>query len=99
MDREHLSFSEFQSFIDRTYGQKDQERGVASTFLWFMEEVGELASALQKTERENDDNVDLEGEFADVLGWLTTLANIRGVDLSAALHRRYLADGGRNHKT
>ena len=33
-------------------------------------------------------------EFADVLAWLTTLANITGVDLADAIHRKYVADGG-----
>jgi NTP pyrophosphatase (non-canonical NTP hydrolase) len=97
MDRAHVSFSEFQTFIEERYGTKDRERGVAKTFLWFMEEVGELASALQKSDA-GDRPTDLEGEFADVLGWLTTLANLQGVDLSDALHERYLQDGGRNHK-
>lgn len=97
MDTEHVSIADFQSFIAERYGQKDGDRGVAKTFLWFMEEVGELASALQKSEQ-GDTQVDLGGEFADVLGWLTTLANLRGVDLTSALHERYLRDGGRNHK-
>lgn len=96
MESAQLSFAEFQAFIGERYGEKDKQRGVAQTFLWLMEEVGELASALQKSETDNA--VDLEGEFADVLGWLTTLANLRGVDLSKALHHKYLQDGGRNHK-
>lgn len=98
-DRCELTFAQFQSFIRTRYGVKDQERGTAGTFLWFMEEVGELASALQK--RPGEDQAasrELAGEFADVLGWLTTLANMTGVDLEAALHDRYLRDGGRDHK-
>ena len=97
MDRAQVSYADFQAFISERYGDKDRQRGVAKTFLWFMEEVGELASALQKTE-DTQAEVDLEGEFADVLGWLTTLANLKGIDLTLALQRRYLNDGGRNHK-
>lgn len=97
MNRAQVSFADFQTFIAERYGVKDRERGVAKTFLWFMEEVGELASALQKAEDKNEKG-DLEGEFADVLGWLTTLANLQGIDLTEALHRRYLDDGGRIHK-
>lgn len=93
-----LSFAEFQDFIRTRYGAKDQERGTPKTFLWFMEEVGELASALQKRSGGEGDH-DLAGEFADVLGWLTTLANMEGVDLESALQERYLRDGGRDHKT
>lgn len=97
MDRARVSFADFQSFIEDRYGEKDRERGTPRTFLWFMEEVGELASALQKSDKD-DVQTDLAGEFADVLGWLTTLANLQGVDLTAALFERYLRDGGRNHK-
>lgn len=96
MESVELSFADFQSFIAERYGEKDNQRGVAQTFLWFMEEVGELASALQTSG--TDQSVDLQGEFADVLGWLTTLANLKGVDLTRALHQKYLQDGGRNHK-
>lgn len=93
-----LSFAQFQDFIRGRYGAKDEQRGTAKTFLWFMEEVGELASALQK--RPGKDGAgELAGEFADVLGWLTTLANMEGIDLESALHDRYLRDGGRDHKT
>ncbi len=97
MGRAQVSVADFQTFIEQRYGAKDRERGVSKTFLWFMEEVGELASALQSSE-EDKTGVDLAGEFADVLGWLTTLANIRGVDLTEALRDRYLDSGGRNHK-
>lgn len=92
-----LTFFDFQEFISERYGEKDKQRGVAKTFLWFMEEVGELASALQSPKGESDPE-ELAGEFADVLGWLTTLANLQGVDLESALRERYLRDGGRIHK-
>lgn len=97
MSASELSFSQFQDFIRQRYGAKDEERGTARTFLWLMEEVGELASALQNRSG-GEAKDDLAGEFADVLGWLTTLANMEGVDLEAALRQRYLEDGGRDHK-
>ena len=57
--------------------------------MWFVEEVGELATSLQEnapgqkpTPRQQ---ANLAEEFADVLAWLTTLANINGVDLERAL--------------
>ena len=40
--RPPLTIQEFQHWIDRVYGQKDRERGIEGTFLWFHEEVGEL---------------------------------------------------------
>ncbi len=47
--------------------------------MWFVEEVGELATALA-----GDDQQDKADEFADVLAWLYTLANISDVDLDKA---------------
>ena len=80
-----MHLRELQQLIDETYGQKDKDRGLAATFLWFSEEVGELARALNgRTSREN-----LELEFADTLAWLTTLASIAGVDLEAVAQARY----------
>ncbi|MCR4783924.1 MAG: nucleotide pyrophosphohydrolase [bacterium] len=90
-----LSFKEFQTFIRKHYQKYDAERGVGGTFLWFMEEVGELASALQncqspKHQATEAEKRNLEEEFADVLGWLSTLANMNDVDLEAAVRRKYL---------
>ena len=39
-------------------------------------------------------SANLEEEFADVLAWLATLANILDVDLTAAVQRKYLDAGG-----
>jgi NTP pyrophosphatase (non-canonical NTP hydrolase) len=47
--------------------------------MWFIEEVGELATALA-----SDDQKNKEEEFADVFAWLCTLANISDVDLEKA---------------
>ena len=41
-----LSIPDFQALIRAMYGEKDVERGVAGTFMWLIEEVGELATAL-----------------------------------------------------
>ena len=66
------------------YGDKDGRRGIEGTFMWFMEEVGELSAALRSGPSAN-----LMLEFADVLAWLATLANIAGVDLEAAMRAKY----------
>ena len=84
----------FQALIRDRYYQTDSARGVPSTFLWFMEEVGELSEALAKRERGDGDDENLREEFADVMAWMATLANITGVDLADAIHEKYLADGG-----
>ena len=62
------------------YLEKDVARGVDGTFMWLMEEVGELASALREGTHE-----ERAAEFADVLAWLTTIANVVGVDLTEAV--------------
>ncbi len=89
-----MRIAEFQQLIRDRYHETDAARGVPGTFLWFTEEIGELAHALGRRERGDGDEANLEEEFADVLAWLTTLANVTGVDLERAIERKYLADGG-----
>src|SRR4051812_2800696 len=38
---------ELQRLIREVYGAKDSARGLEGTFMWFMQEVGELATALR----------------------------------------------------
>jgi len=77
-----VTIEDFQSFIRDKYYARDSERGTPGTFMWFVEEVGELASALAGANQRNK-----EEEFADVLAWLCTLANINGVDLARAIEK------------
>ena len=79
-----ITFADFQQLIRVMYLEKDLARGVDGTFMWLMEEVGELAAALRHGTL--DEKVE---EFADVLAWLTTIANVVGVDLSEAVLRKY----------
>ena len=74
----------FQQHIEKLYYEKDAARGWAPTFVWFMEEVGELARALHRDDQEN-----LAEEFADVAAWLVSLASLRGIDLEAAAAAKY----------
>jgi NTP pyrophosphatase (non-canonical NTP hydrolase) len=80
-----MTLGELQQRIRDLFGAKDARRGVEGTFMWFMEEVGELAAAL----RDRGDPANLQLEFADVLAWLATLANIAGVDLEEAMKSKY----------
>ncbi len=89
-----MTLAELQRLIRERYYKTDSARGAAGTFLWFAEEVGELAEALGKQERGDGDLDSLSEEFADVLAWLTTLANVSGVDLTEAVERKYLDGGG-----
>ncbi len=89
-----MRLAEFQQLIRDRYHATDSARGVPGTFLWFSEEVGELAEALGHRERGDGDKANLREEFADVLAWLTTIANICEVDLEQAVREKYVDDGG-----
>lgn len=99
-DREPITLAGFQDHIRAKYYEQDNNRGTPGTFMWFVEEVGELATTLQKVRGEGgktsggSTQEDLEGEFADVLAWLCTLANINDVDLAEAVRRKYLSEDG-----
>ncbi len=81
---EGLTIRTLQRQIRQLYGAKDEARGDAATFLWLTEEFGELATALRSGTSE-----ELAFEMADVLAWLVTLANVRGIDLEAAVLKKY----------
>jgi NTP pyrophosphatase (non-canonical NTP hydrolase) len=87
-----MELREFQNFINQKYGQRDRERGIPTTFMWFIEEVGELATALA-----GDDHANKEEEFADVLAWMCTLANVSNVDLEKAIEK-YTKKGVEGYK-
>ena len=79
-----MTLDDLQDLIDKMYSDKDRERGTPATFLWFCEEVGELAAALRDGSDEQ-----IRTEFADVLAWLATLANINDVSLRGAFEAKY----------
>lgn len=101
-----LTVAAFQQLIHERYYATDNARGPAGTFLLFMEEVGELATALhdnrapasptntmgKKRAITPEERANLEEEFADVLAWLATLANITGVSLEKALEKYTVVD-------
>ena len=79
-----MTIDDLQALIEKMYSAKDRERGTAATFLWLAEEIGELATALRE-----GTHAEKCGEFADVIAWLVTLANINEVNLTEALHAKY----------
>lgn len=89
MTEKLTTIADFQQYIHDRYYETDRARGTSATFLWFIEEVGELATALH-----GEDKGNLQDEFADVLAWLCTLANINDVDITEAIHRKYVDNGG-----
>lgn len=86
-----LTVAAFQQLIRDRYYATDSARGVPGTFMWLIEEVGELATALHENAPERNPSdaqrANLAEEFADVLAWVATLANVAGVDLEQALSK------------
>ena len=82
-----MHIREFQEMMKNLYLHRDSERGVAGTYAWLVDEVEELGEALNGNDKE-----ELQKEFADVIAWLASLANITGVDLEIAALGKY------NHK-
>ena len=87
-----MTISDFQKLISDRYETRDRQCGTPATFMWFIEEVGELATALAKEDHKN-----IEEEFADVFAWLCTLANINNVDLAKAV-AKYTSGNCLGHK-
>ncbi len=83
-----LTLAAFQRHIADRYEATDRARGTPKTWMWFIEEIGELSHALAK----GDDPANLAEEFADVIAWLCTLANINDIDLARAIAEKYLGD-------
>lgn len=79
-----MEIYEFQEMMKRLYFKRDVERGIKGTFDWLFDEVLELQEALEEKDKEA-----IEKEFADVLAWLCSLANITGVDLEKASFYKY----------
>jgi NTP pyrophosphatase (non-canonical NTP hydrolase) len=79
-----MHIREFQEMMRRLYFKRDSERGVVATHAWLVDEVEELREALEKGDKEA-----AEKEFADVIAWLASLANIAGIDLEGAAVEKY----------
>jgi len=79
-----LEIKEFQSWIRDIYLTRDAARGADKTFLWLMEEVGELTRAYRRGEAAK-----VGSEIADVIAWLASVANLLNVDLETELLRKY----------
>ena len=81
-----MTIKDFQQLIAERYRKRDKARGTPKTFMWFIEEVGELATALAD---EKASKKQKEEEFADIFAWLCTLANINDVDIEKACINKY----------
>ena len=79
-----MHIREFQEMMRRLYFHRDSERGVKGTYDWLAEELEELKEALEGKDKEAT-----EKEFADVIAWLASLANITGINLEKAAIDKY----------
>ena len=79
-----MQMCEFQEMMRCIYFKRDSERGVKETYNWLVDEVKELGDAIEKRDAE-----EMELEFADVIAWLSSLANITGVNLEKAALKKY----------
>ena len=52
--------------------------------MWLVEEIGELATALREGTHQQQSE-----EFADVLAWLCTIANVMDINLTDAIAEKY----------
>ena len=82
-----MKIREFQTLMKDLYLKRDQRRGKEKTFIWLVEEVGELAKTFNKGKSFTKDYV--EGEFADIFAWLCSVANLLDVDLEKAVLNKY----------
>ena len=79
-----MSIKEFQQLMAQIYLQRDLDRGVERTFMWLVEEVGELSNSMLVGDRRQ-----VEEEICDVFAWLASLCNVLNVDLESVVSRKY----------
>lgn len=79
-----MDITNAQKLMRQIYGDRDKKRGVESTFMWLVEEIGELSEAIRKEKMES-----IKEEFADVLAWLFSLANVLNIDVSTCFMEKY----------
>jgi NTP pyrophosphatase (non-canonical NTP hydrolase) len=79
-----VTIRDFQNVMNNLYFERDKKRGVEATLNWLRDEIDELSEALNKKEKDL-----IEEEFADVLAWLASLANISNIDLQIAAMKKY----------
>ncbi len=81
-----MKISEFQDLMRKLYIHQDSKRGVKNTFIWLVEEVGELATILKGTKI---DKLKATEELADIIAWTNSIANLLDIDLEHALNDKY----------
>ncbi|MFX1573121.1 MAG: MazG nucleotide pyrophosphohydrolase domain-containing protein [Promethearchaeota archaeon] len=81
-----MKISKFQDLIKTLYFKKDKKRGLKHTFIWLIEEIGELAQLLKSTEVDKNK---VSEELADIIAWTSSIANLLEIDLELSLFQKY----------
>ena len=79
-----MHIREFQALIKEMYWHKDSRRSAEANFIYLVEEIGELGSAIVKGDKKH-----MEEELADSLAWLVSVANALSIDIEDAALKRY----------
>jgi len=79
-----MDINEFQKMMRQLYFERDSKRGTERTLGWLVDEVEELREALKERDMKA-----AKKEFADVLAWLASLANVVDIDLEKAAISKY----------
>jgi NTP pyrophosphatase (non-canonical NTP hydrolase) len=77
-----MELNEYQDLIKEIYFDKDSKRGLDKTFNWLVEEIGELARAIRKKDKDK-----IQEEFADCLAWLLSIGSILGLDAEKTMEK------------
>lgn len=81
-----MKVSDFQNLMKKLYFHKDSKRGIKDTFVWLVEEIGELAKILKN---QNIDKEKASEEIADIIAWTNSLSNLLDIDVEKALYDKY----------
>jgi len=74
----------FQNLMKKLYFHRDFRRGADRTYIWLVEEVGELGDAIITNNR-----TAMEDEVSDIIAWLASLCNVLNLDLESVVMKKY----------
>ncbi|MHA1146926.1 MAG: MazG nucleotide pyrophosphohydrolase domain-containing protein [Promethearchaeota archaeon] len=81
-----MRIREFQELMRKLYFHQDSKRGLKGTYIWLIEEIGELASILKENAPSKEGSAE---ELADIIAWTCSIANLLNIDLENALFKKY----------
>lgn len=77
---------DFQKLMKDLYYHQDSKRGIKDTFIWLIEEIGELATLIKEQEIDKEE---ISEELADICAWVNSIANLYDIDMEKALLKKY----------